>query len=51
MTGPESNRKSSVTKKEEIYDLCHKKASFDHFSDQDSALEEIKRVLKPGGKI
>jgi ubiquinone/menaquinone biosynthesis C-methylase UbiE len=26
-------------------------ASFHHFSDQDSALEEMKRVLKPDGKM
>jgi ubiquinone/menaquinone biosynthesis C-methylase UbiE len=26
-------------------------ASFHHFSDQDSALEEMKRVLKPNGKM
>ncbi len=26
-------------------------ASFHHFSDQDKALEEMKRVLKPDGKI
>jgi ubiquinone/menaquinone biosynthesis C-methylase UbiE len=26
-------------------------ASFHHFSDQDEALEEMKRVLKPDGKI
>jgi ubiquinone/menaquinone biosynthesis C-methylase UbiE len=26
-------------------------ASFHHFSDQESALEEMKRVLKPDGKM
>ena len=35
----------------EYFDKVVASASFHHFSDQDSALEEMKRVLKPDGKI
>ena len=33
------------------FDKVVASASFHHFSDQDKALEEMKRVLKPDGKI
>jgi ubiquinone/menaquinone biosynthesis C-methylase UbiE len=33
------------------FDKVAASASFHHFSDQDKALEELKRVLKPDGKI
>jgi ubiquinone/menaquinone biosynthesis C-methylase UbiE len=35
----------------EYFDKVIASASFHHFSDQDKALEEMKRVLKPDGKI
>ena len=36
---------------DEYFDKVVASASFHHFSDQDKALEEMKRVLKPDGKI
>ena len=33
----------------EYFDKVVASASFHHFSDEDSALEEMKRVLKPDG--
>ena len=36
---------------DEHFDKVVASVSFHHFSDQDSALEEMKRVLKPDGKI
>ena len=36
---------------ERYFDKVVASASFHHFSDQDKALEEMKRVLKPDGKI
>ena len=36
---------------DEYFDKVVASASFHHSSDQDSALEEMKRVLKPDGKI
>jgi ubiquinone/menaquinone biosynthesis C-methylase UbiE len=36
---------------DEHFDKVIASASFHHFSDQDKALGEMKRVLKPGGKI
>jgi ubiquinone/menaquinone biosynthesis C-methylase UbiE len=36
---------------DEYFDKIVASASFHHFSDQDSALEEMKRVLKADGKI
>jgi ubiquinone/menaquinone biosynthesis C-methylase UbiE len=36
---------------DEYFDNVVASASFHHFSDQHKALEEMKRVLKPGGKI
>jgi len=35
----------------EYFDKAVASASFHHFSDQDIAIEEMKRVLKPDGKI
>lgn len=35
----------------DYFDKVVASASFHHFSDQDKALEEMKRVLKPDGKI
>jgi ubiquinone/menaquinone biosynthesis C-methylase UbiE len=36
---------------DKYFDKVLASASFHHFSDQDKALEELKRVLKPAGKI
>ena len=36
---------------DDYFDKVVASASFHHFSDQDKALEEMKRVLKPDGKI
>jgi ubiquinone/menaquinone biosynthesis C-methylase UbiE len=36
---------------DKYFDKVLASASFHHFSDQDKALEEMKRVLKPDGKI
>jgi ubiquinone/menaquinone biosynthesis C-methylase UbiE len=36
---------------DEYFDKVVASASFHHFSDHDKALEEMKRVLKPDGKI
>jgi ubiquinone/menaquinone biosynthesis C-methylase UbiE len=36
---------------DKYFDKVVASASFNHFSDQESALEEMKRVLKPDGKM
>ena len=36
---------------DKYFDKVVASASFHHFSDQDKALEEMRRVLKPDGKI
>jgi len=41
----------SIPLPDEYFDKVVASASFHHFSDQDKALEEMKRVLKPDGKI
>jgi ubiquinone/menaquinone biosynthesis C-methylase UbiE len=44
-------RAENIPLQDEYFDKVVASASFHHFSDQDSALEEMKRVLKPSGKM
>jgi ubiquinone/menaquinone biosynthesis C-methylase UbiE len=41
----------NISLPDEHFDKVVASAWFHHFSDQDKALGEMKRVLKPGGKI
>jgi ubiquinone/menaquinone biosynthesis C-methylase UbiE len=41
----------NIPLQDEYFDKVVASASFHHFSNQDKALEEMKRVLKPDGKI
>jgi len=36
---------------DEVFDIVHCEAALHHFPDRNRALEEVKRILKPGGKF